>query len=354
MYQEEEKEIVEQAEAPAEEVKEEAKEEAPKEEAPKKEGKQPKNNPEESHDIVQSTNLEETVEQIESMRQVLRAAFNKTKLISRIVTGVVVVAVIAAIIMIFNDSMTLKIVGYSIAGATLAGMLVYYILTKDKFPKQSRDYIAGVTDLINGYVFNDKRFSELKVFPYKKLNKTELEVDRVYTNSNDIGSRNVITGKFNGHQFDVSENVLYATVPGRRGQRSVVFLGKYISMKNSMKIEGRYIFNVKGNPEKLVDQPNDIEDLNVVLEEDNLVVYAPNDKPLKDVFGTKFLSSLKEIKTDERLLNFVLVVWAGHTAAYLSYDDAVTVLPFDHPFNREAQDKYKSDLINVLELGNQK
>ena len=356
MYLEEENKVAEEApventETPVEEA---PKEEPQKEEVPAKQEKKAKKNPDECFEITKSENVEETVEQIEKERNELLKVFNKTKLVSRIIMGIVVIGVLAAIIMIFNDLMVLKIVGYSIAGVVLVLMILYYIFTKDKFPKQSKAYIASVTNLINGYIFEDKRFTDLKAYPNKKLNKTDLEVDRAYTNANDIGSRNVITGKFDGHDFGVSENVLYAMTQGRRGQRSVIFLGKYITLENNKKFEGRYIFNLKGNPEKLVDQPNDVADLKVVLEEDNLVVYGPNDKPLKDVFGTKFLSELKEIKTDDRLLNAVIVVWAGHTAAYLSYDDAVTVLPFEHPFNREAQDKYKKDLLAVLELATSK
>ena len=342
MYQEDENKVVEEATV--------AEPTSPKEEAPKNEVKKNKNNPDEAVEFARSENLEATVEEIEKERKALLEVFNKTKFVSRIIMGIVVVAVLGAIIMIFNELMVLKIIGYSLAGAVLLLMVIYYIFTKDKFPRTSRAYIAKVTNLINAYDFDDSRFNELKVYPNKKLNKTDLEVDRAYTNSSDIGSRNVITGKFDGHHFEVSENVLYSMPNGRKGQRSVIFLGKYISLENSLKFEGRYIFNLKGNPEKLVDQPNDIDDLKVALEEDNLIVYAPNDKPLKDVFGTKFLSELKTIKTDEKLLNAVVVIWAGHTAAYLSYDDSVTVLPFEHPFNREAQDKYKGDLLAVLEL----
>ena len=351
MYLEEENKVTE--ETPVENAEPQV-EETPKEEAPAKVEKKAKKDPDECLEITRSTNVEETVEQIEKERNDLLKVFNKTKLVSRIIMGIVVIGVLAAIIMIFNNLMVLKIVGYSIAGAVLVLMVFYYIFTKDKFPKQSKAYIASVTNLINSYIFEDKRFQDVKAYPNKKLNKTDLEVDRAYTTANDIGSRNVITGKFDGHDFSVSENVLYTMSQGRRGQRSVIFLGKYVTLENNKKFEGRYIFNIKGNPEKLVDQPNDIDDLKVVLEEDNLVVYGPNDKPLKDIFGTKFLSELKEIKTDERLLNAVIVVWAGHTAAYLSYDDAVTVLPFEHPFNRDAQDKYKKDLLAVLELATQK
>ncbi|MCR4879636.1 MAG: hypothetical protein K5906_01600 [Bacilli bacterium] len=339
-------------------VEEENKEvEAPveeKKEAPAPNNKKGKKDPDECHDFMAATNLDDVCDQIELKRRNLLAIFNKTKMVSRILMTVVVIAVIAAIILIFNDIMALKIVGYSIAGVVLMAMLVYYITTKDKFPKTSKAYISEVTDLINGYDFADERFSDLKVYPNKKLSKTDLEVDRVYKNSSDIGSRNFITGKFDGHNFEVSENVLYSISAEKKNQRTVAFLGKYLSLENNKKFEGRYIFNLKGNPEKLVDQPNDIDDLKVILEEDNLVVYSSNDKEIKDVFGTKFLSKLKEIKCDARLLNFIIVVWAGHTAAYLSYDDSVTVLPFEHEFNREAQDKYREDLIAALELATMK
>ena len=337
----------------SEEVKEEAKvEEAPKEaEAPKQENKKVKElNPEEFVEFKGAKKAEEELASIETQRKALLEEFKKSKLISRIVMVVVLAAVIAAIILIFQNDSTLKIIGYSIAGVVLAGMLVYYVLTKDKFPRASREYIANVTKSINSYDFDDKRFSDLKQYPNKKLAKTELEVDRAYKNSSEIGSRNFIRGKFDGHKFEVSENVLYSVNPEKKNQRSVLFLGKYISFENALKFEGRYIFNIKGNPEKLVDQPNDVEDLRVALEEDNLVIYAPNEKDPKTVLGTKFISQIKEIKTDERLLNCVVAVWAGHTAVYLSYDDAVTVLPFEHEFNKAAQDKYKEDLVKVLEL----
>ncbi len=341
-------------EAPVEEEKvEEAPKEDVKEEAPKAEpapAKKGKLDPEECHDITKVSDLVETVNTIEEKRKALLTAFNKTKMVSRIVMTVVVIAVIGAIICIFNDLMALKIVGYSIAGVVLVAMLIYYIFSKDKFPKLSKEYIKDVTDLINGYDFADERFSDLKVYPNKKLTKTDLEVDRVYKNSSDIGSRNFITGKFSGHKFEVSENVLYVITGEKKNQRAVSFLGKYVSLENDKKFDGRFIFNLKGNPEKLVDQPNDIEDMKVILEEDNLVVYSSNDKAIKDVFGTKFLGQLKDIKTDARLLNLVIVVWAGHTGIYLSYDDSVTVLPFEHEFNREAQDKYREDLIASLEL----
>ena len=341
--------MLEEEKIDAQEAKVEEAQEAPK--APEaKNKKNPVIDVDECVEFSGAENVDEIINSIESQRKALLEMFKRSKLISRIVMAVVVAAVIAAIILIFNNDMTLKIIGYSIAGVVLVAMVVYYIISKDKFPKSSKEYIAKVTESINSYDFEDKRFSNLKYYPNKKLTKTELEVDRAYKNSSEIGSRNFISGLFDSHKFEVSENVLYSLSPQKKNQRSVLFLGKYITFENSLKFEGRYIINIKGNPEKLIDQPNDIEDLNVALEEDNVVIYAPNDKAPKDVLGSKFISKVKDIKTDDRLLNAVVVIWAGHTAVYLSYDDSVTVLPFEHEFNKAAQDKYKEDLIKALEL----
>lgn len=344
MYQEEENSKLNEQETVAnEEVKEEVPQEASVEE-------KPVNNPEDGILIARRENISEVTEEIESKRQGLLVMFNRTKKYSRILMTIVVIAVIGAIIMIFNNLMVLKIIGYSLAGVVLVAMVIYYMVSKNKFPNASKEYIKEVTRLISEYDFDDPRFTEVRSFPDKKLNRTDLEVDRVYCNSNDIGSRNFIKAKFDGKDVEISENVLYSNVPGRKNQRSVVFLGKYVSLENDKKFDGRFIFNLKGNPEKLVDQPNDIEDCKVLLEEEGLVVYSSNDKSIKEVFGTKFISKLKEIRTDDKLLNFVMVFWAGHTAIYMSYDDSVTVLPFEHPFNLNAQDKYKADLVAALEL----
>lgn len=306
--------------------------------------------PNESYDLAKVESMDSAAEEIEVERRKLLAAFNETKKWSRIIMVVVVLAVIAAIVLITFQEMALKITGYSIAGVVLVGMLTYYFITKDKFPKASRLYIAKVTDLINGYVFSDSRYSELKCFPNKKLTKTEFDIDRVYKDTNECGSRNFITGKFNKTKFEISENVLYSLSGDKRPQRKVAFLGKYVSLENKYKFDGRFIFNLKGEGEKVVDQPTDIEDCKVILEEGNLVVYSSNDKAIKEVFGTKFVSSLKNIQINTELLNLVIVAWAGHTGIYLSYDDSVTVLPFEHEFKRDSQDKFVKDLIEVLEL----
>ena len=57
---------------------------------------------------------------------------------------------------------------------------------------------------------------------------------------------------------------------------------------------------------------------------------------------------LKRIKLGNELLGFTVVIWAGHSAAYLSYTDAIIALPFERPFNGEAFDNYTSQQLELL------
>ena len=41
-------------------------------------------------------------------------------------------------------------------------------------------------------------------------------------------------------------------------------------------------------------------------------------------------------------------MWAGHTAAYASYNDDVMSIPFDKSFSREANEKFRANLFEIL------
>lgn len=291
---------------------------------------------------------------VEDKRLKFRETFNKNKMVSRFTMAGVVILLLTAIILVTLNNQVTTIIGYAIAGLILVGLIVYYFINKNKFPNYSQAYIKEVTELINAYVFSDDKFSEIESHPEKKLTAVELSLDRAYKQGVEVGSRNSITGKYLDKKFEINEAAIYyQNSDGKRVTKSVGFLGKYISIENKLEFEGRYIFNLKGtNAEKLVDQPTDIEDLNVILEEDNIVVYGPSDKPVKDIFGTDFIKKLHKVDVTSPLLNAVIVVWAGHTGIYLSYDDPVTTLPFEHEFKKDAQEKFRGDLMQILDLLN--
>lgn len=288
---------------------------------------------------------------IEEKRNLLLATYKKSRLMSRIFMIIVVALVIAAIIIVPQDGIVFKILGYSLAGVALAAMLVFYFKTKNIIPNHSRVYMKEVTKLINALVFAGDDFKELQVSPNKKLTRIELSVDRIYKEGIDIGSRNAIKGLYKDHQFEVTELAVYYPSENRKNARSVGFLGKYIVLSNKLEFDGRYIFNYKASDEaKVVDQPNDTEDLEKIYDEDHIEVYGKDKKEMNSLFGTDFLKKLKEFEIGSPLLNLSLVIWGGHTAVYLSYDDSVTTLPFEHEFNQKPQEQYRGDLIRALDL----
>ena len=48
--------------------------------------------------------------------------------------------------------------------------------------------------------------------------------------------------------------------------------------------------------------------------------------------------------------NINIAVWAGHSAAYLSYDDAVMAIPFDKPFDYEGFEQSCKDVDSIVKL----
>ena len=129
--------------------------------------------------------------------------------------------------------------------------------------------------------------------------------------------------------------------------KAVAFIGKYLELQNTLHFEGRYILNFRA--EKPNDLPTDIDDLVELNNAENFVVYVPEGSDYTKDIPAKFIAELKKIKVAGNLLNLNVVLWAGHTGVYLSYDDPVVALPFDKPFDVEPQNAFKNDLLAVLD-----
>ena len=286
---------------------------------------------------------------IEDKRTVLFNNYSKTKRLSNILMVAVVLIVIGAMALLMINQKWATITGYSIAGVTLLGLLVYSMLTKNRFPNQTKDYIRFVTTKIDQFVYNNTEFQDVQVDLNEKYVLSELNCDKVYKNPVDMGCRNIVKGKYLGKGFSCGELALYsAKQEGKRAQKQVAFIGKYISLANSLHFEGRYIVNIKAE-EKPSDLPTDIEDLVELHNADGLVIYGLEGSDYSKDIPSKYLAALKKLNITGHLLNVNVVLWAGHTGVYLSYDDPVVALPFDKPFESEPQIAFKDNLITVLE-----
>ena len=283
---------------------------------------------------------------IEDARQDLYKAYAKSRRISNILMFAVVVAICGIMFMIIQNNQALKIVGYSLAGALVIGMIVYYVLTRKNLPNKVQKYVPYVMKTLNDKMFTMPGFSNISNNPEEKLQMDDLIGDGVYVEANNINSRNVVRGEYNGHHFLYAEAAL--TRPAQKKQQvPPLFVGRYISVPNQMKFDGRFVFNFK-NPKQPLDVPNAINDLKVLEEKDDFAVYGPENANYHDIINNKIINQFKKLQIEGHLLNLNVVFWGGHTAVYLSYDDAILSVPFDKPFDKDGFEKSLDDLVICL------
>lgn len=281
---------------------------------------------------------------IENKRTAHFAKYKKDKNISTIMMVFSVALLVGAFIMIVQQNQALTITGYVMLGVSLGAMILYYLLNRKKFPNVTKDYIRQLCIDYDRHVFNDPKFKDVNLSYDLKMNLTDIVADRVYAGSTDIGSRNLCHGLFNHTTFKSADLALYKQTD--RKNREVVFVGKYLSFENSVKVDGRIIINIKGS--KNVDLPSDTEDLVNLKEEGDLIIYGISDANVSNYISSKALNALKKISVKDYLLNLNVVIWGGHTAVYLSYEDAVTNLPFDKKFDAAPINQCRNNVTAVM------
>ena len=283
---------------------------------------------------------------IEDARKELYKSYTMSRRVSNILMFVVVAAIVGIMFLVINNNQVLKIVGYSLAGALLVGMILYYVLTRKNFPNKTKDYVALVSKAVNAEIFKNQEFDEINSNPDEKLGLDDLIGDGVYQEATGVNSRNVVRGTYKKHHFLYAEAAL--TRPSTRKQQvPPLFVGKYISLPNDLKFDGRFVLVFK-NPKDPLDLPNAVNDLAVLEDKDDFMVYGPEGANYRDAINNKVVSQLKKLQIGGHLLNVNVVFWSGHSAAYISYDDTIMSVPFDKPLDKAVFDQSFKDILNCF------
>ena len=285
---------------------------------------------------------------IEEARKELFTSYSRTRKISNIIMFVVLAAIVGIMFLIMNNNPVLKYIGFGCGGALIVGMIVYYLLTRKKFPNKTRDYISFFSNKIRERMFGGKPYENIAFDESEKFALADFASDGVYKEATNINSRNIIRGEYKGHHFTYGEVALLRPST-RKQQVPPLFVGKYVTLPNELEFEGRFVI-VMQNEKQPYDLPNDIEDLKVLEEKDGLIVYGPEGADIRKVLKGTFLSELRKIKIEGRLFNVNVVVWGGHSAAYLSYDDAIMAVPFDKPFDTAGFEQSFKDVDAIIKL----
>ena len=284
---------------------------------------------------------------IEEKRAPLYKSFLVSKKISNIMTFVILAISIAGMYLITGKDIWMPIVGWSLLGLGVAGMLAFYFLSKRKFDKRTKEYIEFVNETMNKATFADSAFKDIKVTDGK------IEVDNVagngvYTNVVRVASRNIINGKYNDVSFKFAEAALFKKEEGKRQPTVAAFVGKYFEAENNIKFGGNIVINIAR--EEPVDVPNALGSRATLYTDDGLTIYGDEGCDFRTVIGEKFLGAVRKIKAEDHLLNLAFSIWEGHTFVFMSYDDDVIALPFDKPCKPEAFKSFVVDLKMVFDV----
>lgn len=282
--------------------------------------------------------------EIEDARKALYKNYQTQRTVSNILMFVVVGVLVGVMFLIMANSNALKIVGYCLLGAMVVGMVTYYLVSRKKFPNKTKDYVEFVSKKLNDRQFSHQEFADIQNNPEEKMALSDALSDGVYVDAVNINSRNIVRGTYHGHHFLYSELALLAKQVSKKQQVPPLFVGKYISLPNSLEFDGRFIFVFK-NVKRNLDFPNATSDLTVLEEKDDFVVYGPEGANYHNIIPNEILSGLKHIEVVDQLLNMNVVFWKGHTAVYLSYDDPVMAVPFDKPFDYASNEKSFNDIL---------
>ena len=240
-----------------------------------------------------------------------------------------------------------KIAGGVLIGATLVGMILFFVLTRNKLPNKSKEYIRNFALLSDNYVFSHQEIRHARVFLKKRYAIADFMPDRVYKDCVDIASRNIVEFEYKDHNVGVGELALYKQ-GAKRNQRALLFVGKYMTFSNDYHFEDRYIINISS--EKNADQPNDVEDLVALHQQNNFAIYGKDGANVEKDLGKDVIKALKDIDCRDALLNVNIVVWAGRTSVYLSYDDGIVSIPLDKKLNPDAFRQLKNNILDILEI----
>lgn len=279
-------------------------------------------------------------EVVEEERIKMMAQQKKTSRLSTISIVVVLALAVTGMFLLQVNA----IISYILMGVAIVTLITFSIIIRRVARPDIQGYVINASTAINEFTFIDNRFTNVKYDPTDKLQLEDVSGDGIYLDLVRTASRNVCEGLYDGRSFKVCEAALFKAPQGKK--QIPVFIGKYLSLTNDLHFEGRIVIVSKGETD--ADIPDGLEDLQQVENEGKYFAYAPSEETYKEL-GKKFIKAIKDIEVKNHLMNLTVVIWAGRTIVYASYDDATITLPFYEKYQPDTAVQYRNNLVEILE-----
>lgn len=280
-------------------------------------------------------------EVVEEFRQSLYKDSKKQSTLSFVSMGVVFLLLAAGFICFSYN----QVIAFILIGVAAVFLISFSLIVKRICAPDVKGYIKTASTAVNRYIFNDGSFTECTYDNTEKIVFGEIAEDGAYDKIKECVSRDVVNGKYLGRTFKAAELGIYKEMVKRT--KPTAFVGKYLTYPNDLHFVGRIVIVSRGNED--IDIPGGIDDLTRVMEDDKFAVYVESTETFKDLSLRKFLDAIKAIEIKDHLLTLCVVLWAGRSIVYASYDDASVTLPFDKPIDVTCYEQYRKDLMAELE-----
>lgn len=283
--------------------------------------------------------------EIEEKRTAIYKEFQTSRKVGNFLTVLILIISIGSMILISGAYPWMPILGWSLLGAGVIGMIAFYLLSKKKFESHTMEYIAFVYNTLNKQTFSDDVYSDIEETP-NKVEIKDFDGNGVYTNIVKVASRNIINGKYYGNSFKFAEAAIYKKLEGKKQGMTCAFVGKYFEIENTIKLDGSIVINI--GREKLIDEPNAVANRTTLYSQDGITIYGDEGVDFRSIVGNEFVGKLKKISVEKHLMNCAISVFGGRTIVFMSYDDDVIAMPFDKPLKPEAFNMFVDDLKNIF------
>ncbi len=254
--------------------------------------------------------------------------YNKSMTLNRVLSIVVMIAVLVMATLIFTIWLKAlgEVVSIILVVVCCVVLLVYNFVGKKLISKKAAKYIEAYYSILISHFLAFEGISEVNNTAKGKIDKQIFIDSRSYLDIVDTGSRNVTTFKYKEDKYTMAE--VAAQIKGKK-YLEAIFVGKLLYCDNKLNFPGRVLISVKGKND-LWKPVDDIQGLSVVGENKRFIIYSNYEK-YRTILTREVITLIEGFYVNAHLFDVFISIQAGRT--YVGLDLASDLM--DIPTNKD-------------------